>query len=116
MQDVETAWATWYSKLKATNQQQTRDIAHMQAELCVKRAKAKDGSATADWTDTPSKQSTAYDNAFRKGQGGASAAAGAYGPDSDNPEGAPIWHTNTDTVMAIQAKYFAGLVKLSHRL
>ena len=38
-------------------------------------------------------------------------AAGAYGPDAENPDGPPIWHTDPETVMAIQQAYFAGLVK-----
>ena len=110
-QDVATAWTAWYDKLKDAYRLQTRDITRLRAELCVKRASAKKETATTDWDDKPSKQGTAYDQAFHKGKGGASAAAGAYGPDDDNPGGPPIWHTNPDIVMAIQAKYFAGLVK-----
>ena len=111
MDDVNRIWAVWYNKLKDTYTLQTADIRRQRVQLAVQRKQAKDNKATEDWQDTPSVQGTAYNSVFKKGLKGASAAAGAYGPDANDPDGPPIWHTDPETVKAIQQAFFAGLVK-----
>ena len=111
MDDVNHSWAVWYNKIKDAYTLQTAEFRRQRFTLAVQRMQAKDGKAIGDWQDTPSVQGTAYNNAFKKGQKSASAAAGAYGPDPDDPDGPPIWHTDPETVKAIQQAYFAGLVK-----
>ena len=111
MDDVNHSWAVWYNKIKDAYTLQTADIRRQRVKLAVQRKQTKDGQAIGDWQDTPSVQGTAYNSAFKKGLKGASAAAGAYGPDANDPDGPPIWHTDPETVKAIQQAYFAGLVK-----
>ena len=115
MDDVNHSWAAWYVKLKDAYTLQTADIRRQRVKLAVHRKQTKDGKAIEDWQGTLSVQGTAYNSAFKKGCKGASAAAGAYGPDANDPDGPPIWHTDPETVKAMQQAFFAGLVK-SHSM
>jgi hypothetical protein len=103
-------WKQSYDRLQTTYRAKSTDIRRQRVELCVKRAKAKDTTVKEDRSDNPSKQ-YGVQNAFRTYKGGASASAGAYGPDPESPDGPPIWHTDPYTVMVIQQTYLADLMQ-----
>ena len=73
MADVVRNWTEWYTKIKAAHKEHT-DIGRQCVTLAVKLKPATTAKATGDWHGSPSAQSTAYNSAFKKGMGGASAA------------------------------------------